>query len=194
MSIFKLLKSTLMKKYFLLVLIFVIPGPLLGQSVFELYQNNKEVTTINISPKMFQLLGSMSLSSGDPEADALLEMIKGIKSFRALITRKELISDEIDLWVKQEASDKGLDLMVSMQDSDTDVSVYVKEGKTDGELESLMMFSKGVPNAIPKAGFQGKNIEAVVLLIEGKIEINNISKLITKMNLPGGDQLKRSGI
>ena len=102
--------------------------------------------------------------------------------------------DEIDLWVKQEASDKGLDLMVSMQDSDTDVSVYVKEGKTDGELESLMMFSKGVPNAIPKAGFQGKNIEAVVLLIEGKIEINNISKLITKMNLPGGDQLKRSGI
>ena len=194
MSIFKLLKNTLMKKYFLLVLIFVIPGHLLCQSVFELYQNNKDVTAINISPKMFQLLGSMSLSSGDPEADALLEMIKGIRTFRALITRKELISDEIDLWVKQEASEKGLDLMVSMQDSDTDLSIYVKDGKADGELESLMMFSKGVSNAIPKAELQGKNIEAVVLLIEGKIEINNISKLMTKMNLPGGDQLKMSGI
>ena len=80
-----------MKKYFLLVLVLILPGLLLGQSVFEKYQNNKEVTAISISPKMFQLLGSMSLSSGDPEADALMDMIKGITNFRALITGKEMI-------------------------------------------------------------------------------------------------------
>jgi hypothetical protein len=31
-------------------------------------------------------------------------------------------------------------------------------------------------------------------LIEGEIELDKIAKLISKMNLPGGDQLKMSGI
>jgi hypothetical protein len=184
----------MMKNHFLLALLLVLPGVLSGQSIFEKYQNNKEVTAISISPKMFQLLGSMSLSSSDPEADALIEMIKGMSSFRALITGKQLISDEIDLWVKEEASEKGLDLMVSMQESDTDINIYVKEGESEGELESLLMFSKGVSNAVPEAQLSGNNIEAVVLLIEGKIEMSKIAKLISKMNLPGGDQLKMSGI
>ena len=194
MSIFIFSNNTMMKKHFLLVLLLVLPGVLSGQSIFEKYQNNKEVTAISISPKMFQLLGSMSLSSGDPEADALIEMIKGMSSFRALITGKQLISDEINLWVKEEASEKGLDLMVSMQESDTDINIYVKEGESEGELESLLMFSKGVSNAVPEAQLSGNNIEAVVLLIEGKIVMSKIAKLISKMNLPGGDQLKMSGI
>ena len=191
---FYFVKNIMMEKYFLLALLVVLPGALSSQSIFEKYQNNKEVTAISISPKMFQLLGSMSLSSGNPEADALIEMIKGITSFRALITGKELISDEIGLWVKEEASDKGLDLMVSMQESDTDLNVYVKEGKAEGELESLLMFSKGVSNAVSEVQLRGNNIEAVVVLIEGKIEMSKIAQLISKMNLPGGDQLKMSGI
>lgn len=183
-----------MKKHFLLLLLFVFPGALLGQSIFEKYQNNREVTSISISPKMFQLLGTMSLSSADPEDDALMDMIKGISSFRALITGEELISNEIDLWVKQEAIDKSLDLMVSMQESNTDLSVYVKEDDSEGKLKSLLMFSKGVSNTVPEAQIQGKKIEAVILLIEGDIEIDKIAKLISKMDLPGGDQLKMSGI
>lgn len=193
-SIFIALKKSFMKKYFLLVLLLSFSAVVSGQSVFEKYQNNKEVTAISISPKMFQLLGSMSLSSGDPEADALMEMIKGITNFRALITSKEMISDEIDLWVKKEAGDKYLDLMLSVQESDTDLNVYVKEGEVEGMLKSLLMFSKGVSNAVPEAKIQGSKIEAVLLLIEGDIELDKIAKLISKMNLPGGDQLKMSGI
>ena len=193
-SIFIALKKSFMKKYFLLVLLLSFSAVVSGQSVFEKYQNNKEVTAISISPKMFQLLGSMSLSSGDPEADALMEMIKGITNFRALITSKEMISDEIDLWVKEEAGDKDLDLMVSVRESDTDLNVYVKEGEVEGMLKSLLMFSKGVSNAVPEAKIQGSKIEAVLLLIEGDIELDKIAKLISKMNLPGGDQLKMSGI
>ena len=193
-SIFIALKKSFMKTYFLLVLVLSFSAVVSGQSVFEKYQNNKEVTAISISPKMFQLLGSMSLSSGDPEADALMEMIKGITNFRALITSKEMISDEIDLWVKQEAGDKDLDLMLSVQESDTDLNVYVKEGEVEGMLKSLLMFSKGVSNAVPEAKIQGSKIEAVLLLIEGDIELDKIAKLISKMNLPGGDQLKISGI
>jgi hypothetical protein len=61
-------------------------------------------------------------------------------------------------------------------------------------LKSLLMFSKGVPSALPEAEINARKTEAVLLLIEGDIELDKIAKLVTKMNLPGGDQLKFSGI
>ena len=183
-----------MNKHFLLILFFIYPVMVSGQSVFEKYQNSLEVISININPKMFQLLGAMSLSSSDPEDRALIDMIKGITSFRALITDKELISNEINLWVKQEAIDKNLNLIVSLKELNTELSVYVNEDDSMEKLKSLLMFSRGVLNSVPEAKIRGKKIEAVVLLIEGDIEIDKIAKLISKMDLPGGKQLKMSGI
>ena len=183
-----------MNKHFLLILFFIYPVVVSGQSVFEKYKNSREVISISINPKMFQLLGAMSLSSSDPEDRALIDMIKGITSFRALITDKELISNDINLWVKQEAIDKNLNLMVSLQELNTDLSVYVKDDDSEVKLKSLLMFSNGVFNSVPEAQTKGKKIEAVVLLIEGNIEIDKIAKLISKMDLPGGKQLKMSGI
>ena len=183
-----------MNKHFLLILIFIFPVLVSGQSVFEKYQNSREVISISINPKMFQLLGAMSLSSSDPEDRALIDMIKGITSFRALITDKELISNEINLWVKQEAIDKNLNLIVSLQELNTDLSIYVKEDDSEEKLKSLLMFSNGVFYSLPEAQTKGKKIESVVLLIEGNLEIDKIAKLISKMDLPGGKQLKMSGI
>ena len=183
-----------MNKHFLLILLFIFPVVVSGQSVFEKYQNSREVISISINPKMFQLLGAMSLSTSDPEDGALIDMIKGITSFRALITVKELISNEINLWVKQEAVDKNLNLIVSLQELNTELSVYVKEDDSEEKLKSLLMFSKGVFNSVPEAQTKGKKIESVVLLIEGNLEIDKIAKLISKMDLPGGKQLKMSGI
>ena len=71
---------------------------------------------------------------------------------------------------------------MSVRESDTDLNVYVKEGEVEGMLKSLLMFSKGVSNAVPEAKIQGSKIEAVLLLIEGDIELDKIAKLISKMN------------
>jgi len=170
------------------------PSMILGQSIFEKYQNNKEVTAINISPKMFQMLGSLSLSSGDSDADDLMEVIRGITLFKALITGNSDINDDIEKWVISEANVKDLDLMVSIRESDADLSIYVKEGDNEGELKSLLMFSKGISNTVSEAQLNGRKIEGIVLLIEGGIAVDKISKLIAKMNLPGGDQLKKAGL
>jgi len=183
-----------MKNFLLLTLALSLPISISGQTIFEKYQNNKEVTAITISPKMFQLLVSMSLSSGDPDSEDFMEMIRGITQFRALLTGSIAISDEISQWVAKEADTKDLDLMVSMQENSTDLKLYIKEGDQEGELKSLLMFSNGVSKTLPNAQVQGNSIESVVLLIEGKIALDKIAKLITKMNLPGGDQLKKAGI
>ncbi len=143
---------------------------------------------------MFQLLGNMSLSSGDLESKAIMEIIQGIRSFRALITESELISQEIDMWIKKEVGDRGLEPEVMVKESEIELSIYVKEDDAEGMLKSLLMFSNGFSSTIPDARPQVKDIKAVVLLVEGNFEMDKIAKLISKMNLPGGDQLKMSGI
>ena len=183
-----------MKKFFITLFLMLAPLSLLAQPIFEKYQNNKEVTAISISPKMFQMLGSLSLSSGDSDADDLMEVIRGITLFKALITGNSGINDDIEKWVISEANVKDLDLMVSLRESDADLSIYVKEGENEGELKSLLMFSKGISKTASEAQLNGRKIEGIVLLIEGEIALDKISKLISKMNLPGGDQLKKAGL
>lgn len=183
-----------MKKHLFLLLLLVFPMLLCGQSIFEKFQNNKEVTAINISPKMFQLLGNMSVSSGDPESDAFMEMIMGIESFKALITDSPAIGLELGQWVKTTTEAENLEQMVAINEKDTDLTIHAKPGENEGKLKSLLMFSKGVSNAVPDAKLKGNQVEAVLLLIEGDIALDKIGKLIGKMKLPGGDQLKKAGI
>jgi hypothetical protein len=38
----------------------------------------------------------------------------------------------------------------------------------------------------------GRDIESVLLLLEGDIDLNKISKLTDQMDLPGGRQLKKA--
>jgi hypothetical protein len=45
---------------------------------------------------------------------------------------------------------------------------------------------------ISKLEIDGRNIESVLLLLEGDIDLNKISKLTDQMNLPGGNQLKKA--
>ena len=55
-----------------------------GQSIFDSYANNEEVSYISISPKMFEMLGKMSVSITDPEAEEFLKMIESISNFKVL--------------------------------------------------------------------------------------------------------------
>ena len=41
-----------------------------------------------------------------------------------------------------------------------------------------------------RLNIKGITVESILLLIEGDINLNQISKLTEKMNLPGGNQLK----
>jgi hypothetical protein len=40
--------------------------------------------------------------------------------------------------------------------------------------------------------FKGREIKAVLMLLEGNIDLNKISKLTDQMDLPGGNQLRKA--
>ncbi|MDA9144834.1 DUF4252 domain-containing protein [Flavobacteriaceae bacterium] len=163
-----------------------------GQSIFERYANSDDVSLVSISPKMFKMLGQMSINFDDSEAKEYMEMVSSINNFKVLISGNIEVSDEMLKWVKQQISLEDLEELMTVKDQEADVSFYVKSGKSDDHVEKLLMFVTEHSGGKNNLEINGRNIEAVLLLLEGDIDLNKISKLTDQMNLPGGKQLKKA--
>ena len=183
----------IMKTYFLLMTTFFLTVGVKGQAIFEHYANNDDVTLVSISPKMFKMLGQMSISVDDPEAQDYLDMVTSINNFKVLISSNQEIGEEMQKWVSQQVNKADLEELMSVKDPDANVTFYVKDGNIEDHVEQLLMFvteaGKFSKNNIE---IEGRDIEAVLLLLEGDIDLNKISKLTDQMDLPGGKQLKKA--
>jgi calcineurin-like phosphoesterase family protein len=164
-----------------------------GQSIFERYANADDVSLVSISPKMFKMLGEISIGGDDPEAQEYLEMVSSINNFKVLISGNDEVNAEISRYASKEFSSYDLEELMTVKDADTDVTFYVKSGKSDDRVEKLIMYVKGVNSEIiENSPLNGRSIETILMIIEGDIDLNKISKLTDKMNLPGGKQLKKA--
>jgi len=193
-NILLIIYSRLMNKIVFYYFLLTLPNLIVGQSIFEKYQNNNEVTTINISPKMFQLLGRMSIPDDDLESKELIKMVNGIRSFKVLITSSSDIIKEIERSVESISKKESLDEMVKFSEETNEIILYGKLGKQKGELKTLLMFSYGSSTETKKTLTKIKKSEGLLLQVKGEISLESFSKLINRMNLPGSNQFKKAGI
>ena len=191
----KLKTRTMKNKLIVFVMaIMLLPITAMAQkNIFEKYSDNNDVTYVNIKPKMFQMLAKIGVSSDDPEAQAYLDMVKSITSFKTIVTDNKAISGDISKWVKSRSS--SLEELMEVKDDGTEVKFYVKEGKDADHVKELLIFVNGIDKAMKGKGVEinGENrkIETVVVSFTGDIDLNELSKLTDKMNIPGGKHLEK---
>ena len=70
--------------------------------------------------------------------------------------------------------------LMRIKDKDANVKFYIKEGKDADYVSELLMFVTGMKNVEAN----GQRFETVILSLTGDIDLNNISSLTKKMNLP----------
>lgn len=167
---------------FLLVPLFV-----LSQNIFEKYEDNLDVSYISISPKMFQMLGKMSIHSDDPEAEHFFEMVRSIKTFKVLTTENSSIAKELETYALRTSKNQGMEELMRVRDGEANVKFYVKEKSGSDRIEELLMCVSDLNNNI-----KGRKFETVLLQLTGDIDLEQISKLTEQMDLPGGQQLKKA--
>ena len=185
--------KTMTKKLILFALALVLlPASMMAQSIFDKYSDNPNVTYVNIKPKMFQMLAKLDISTDDAESQAYLDMVNSITSFKTIITDDKAIASEISTWMSTRKG--GLDELMEVKDDGKEVKFYVKEGKDADHVKELLIFVNGIGDLSKDANIEinGKNreIETVVALLTGDINLNEISKLTSKLNIPGGEHLK----
>lgn len=162
-------------------------------NIFDTYSDNPEVTYVSIKPKMFQMIAKMGINVDDAEAKAYIDMVKSITSFKTIITDNKGIATDISKWVKSQSNT--LEELMEVKDDGTDVKFYVQEGKDVDHVKELLIFVNGVDKIMDdeiEVNGQTRKIETVVVSLTGDIDLNEISKLTDKMNIPGGSHLKKN--
>ena len=189
------LKTRTMKNKLIVLVMAIMLIPLTGMAqkdIFEKYSDNADVTYVSIKPKMFQMIAKMGINVEDAEAKAYMDMVKSITSFKTIVTDNKMISADISKWVKSRSG--GLEELMEVKDDGTEVKFYVKEGKDADHVKELLIFVNGIDKMMDdKIEINGKErkIETVVVALTGDIDLNEISKLTDKMNIPGGSHLEK---
>ncbi len=196
MKILNTLKTSKMKNRLIVFVMAIMLLPLTGmaqKNIFEKYSDSPDVTYVNIKPKMFQMIAKLGVNTEDKEAQAYMDMVKSITSFRTIVTDNKAISADITKWVNSRSS--SLEELMEVKDDGTEVKFYVKEGKDADHVKELLIFVTGVDKVMKESveiNGQKRKIETVVVSMTGDIDLNEISKLTQKMNIPGGEHLEKS--
>jgi hypothetical protein len=191
----KNLKTTLMKKITTVIIMVIMLLPISGmaQDIFEKYNGNSDVTYVSIQPKMFQMIAKMGINVDDAEAKAYMDMVKSITSFKTIVTDNKTIATDLSKWVKSRSN--SLEELMQVKDGGAEVKFYVKEGKDSDHVKELLIFVNGIDQVMKANGVdvngQQRKIETVVVSLTGDINLNEISKLTSKMNIPGGKHLEK---
>ena len=189
------LKTRTMKNKLIVLVMVIMLLPLTGmaqKNIFEKYSDDPDVTYVSIKPKMFQMIAKMGINIEDAEAKAYMDMVKSITSFKTIVTDNKMISADISKWVKSRSG--GLEELMEVKDDGTEVKFYVKEGKDADHVKELLIYVNGIDKVMDeKIEINGKErkIETVVVSLTGDINLNEISKLTDKMNIPGGSHLEK---
>ncbi|GAA3786946.1 DUF4252 domain-containing protein [Corallibacter vietnamensis] len=188
------LKPNTMKKNVLLFLMAIVLFPLSSQAqdIFSKYSENPEVTYVSIKPKMFQMLAKMDINTDDPETQEYLKMVNSITSFKVVSTGNKAISKDVSNWVKGKKG--SLEELMEVKDDGVNMTFYVKEGRDSDHVSELLMFVDGLGALTKDADInvngKKREFETVVVSLTGDIDLNQISKLTQKMNIPGGEHLE----
>ncbi len=184
-----------MKKFAVILAIALAPIVTFGQSEFDKFEDMDGVTSVIVNQKMFKMLMDIQIQTDDPEAQEMIDMVGKITGLKVLTTGNEKISADMNSTVNNYLKGSNLQELMRIKDGDQTVKFYVREGKDDNHVKELLMFANGLKELTKDQDIningQKREIETVLLSLTGDIDLRQISKLTNKMNVPGGDQLKK---
>ena len=165
-----------MRKVILILFVFLFPVMLIAQNspvdeLFDKYSGQEGFTSIYITSYMFSMFSN--LETDDPEFDALIKNLKGIK----ILATDETYSGNANFYneiIAKLPMEQYKELMV-IKEKDQDVKFLVNE--KDGKITELLLI------------VGGKNDNALIS-IQGDIDVKNISKLSKSMNISGLEHLE----
>lgn len=175
------MKTQLIK---VLAIIFVmIPTIVVAQSdfdkLYEKYAGKDGVTSINISPEMFQFLGGIDMSDSSEDAkDAqnVMEQLSGLKMLVYETPDGKTLNDFYKE-VKKALPFKNYAELMSINDEDSDIKFLVKKQGKDRISEMLMIVKS--------------DDEVLVMSMLGDLDMNAISEIGKSLDMKGMDNLDK---
>jgi hypothetical protein len=142
---------------------------------FSKYQDDETFSQVTISSKMFSLLTDMEVEK--PEDQEVINAISKLKGLRILAkddTRdgRVLYKEALGLLPQKDYEE-----LMSVRDDDKDMKFFIRSG-TPGKIAELVMVMGGAD-------------DFMVLTLFGEIDLKQIGKIGSKMDIDGLDHLHK---
>jgi hypothetical protein len=142
---------------------------------FTKYQNDESFTYANISSKMFSLFTDMQVES--KEDQEVLNAISKLKGLRVLAKDNARNARELYADALKTIPVKDYEELMSVRDNEKDMKFYVKE-LSAGKIGELLMI-------------MGGDDEFMILTLFGEIDLKQVGRMGSKMDIDGLKNLQR---
>jgi hypothetical protein len=179
-----------MKKLILFIALAYIPMMNYAQSsIFDKFEDMEDVTTVVVTQEAFKLLAKFK--AGGEEGEEYFDMVKGLTSFKVFTTESPSIATEMDGVISKYLKSTKLTELMRVKDKETNVKIYIKQGKDEDHVSELLMFVNGVGKYTAEAKSPMK-AESVIIALTGDIDLNKISKLTDAHISGSGEHLNKA--
>ena len=173
---------------------FLLASNLHAQDVFNRYATDADVTHLNVSPQMFQLLSKFKVSTSDPESQAFITMIQSLRHFRVMSTKNAVISSAMEEWLKKEIDQTPLESVLNITEKGVKVQFAAVYGEGEATVNRLLMYVQGLQDYMDNEASIQLNTETrfdfVLLEIGGNIDLNQVALISQLVEIPGGQYLE----
>lgn len=169
-----------MRKIVLTIVLVLTANTFFAQSVFDKFDGQENIATVIVNKKMFSLLSKMEVK--DKETQQYVNLIKKLDNLKVFVTENDAKASEMRATSDKYIKTSALEELMRITDKGKSVKIYVKSGATDSQVKELLMFVDGA----------GPKNQSVLMSLIGDFDLNELSILTDKMNLPGGDDLRKA--
>lgn len=169
-----------MKKIVLTLVLVLSATTFFAQSALDKFDGQDDIATVVVNKKMFSMLGKMNPK--DKEEQQYVNLIKKLDNLKVFVTESVAKGNEMKAASDKYVKSASLDELMRVTEKGKSVKIYVKSGATESQIKELLMFVDGA----------GPKDQTVLLSLTGNFDLDELSVLTDKMNLPGGEDLKRA--
>jgi hypothetical protein len=170
-------KSEIMRKLLFSIVLMLSATTFFAQSVFDKFEDQDG--TVIVNKKMFSLLSKMEVN--DKQEQEYVNLIKKLDNLKVFVTQSDKKSDEMKAVFDKYIKTASLEELMRVNEKGKSVKIFVKSGATNSQIKELLMFVEGIGQE-----------ETVLMSLTGDFDLEELSVLTDKMNLPGGDDLKKA--
>ncbi len=167
-----------MKKYIIILLL--MPSLFFAQqSLFDKFEGNDDIVTVIVNKKMFQMMSSVKMDSKDAEAQRYLNMVKSLNSLKVFTTSNPKLSADLKATAEKYLKNASMEELMRVNDGGQLIKIMIKSGSKETQVKELLML------------INSNSSETVLLSLTGDFDLNDLSVLTDKMNLPGSKILEK---
>lgn len=171
-----------MKKLTLIIALIFVTSTF-AQSVFDKFEDNNEVTTVVVTKQAFLMLKKVSAES--KEAQEYKNLVNGLDELKVFTTENSKTAAEMRTTFEQHINGKKLTELIRVKDKEANVKIYTRAGKNEDFVSEFVML---VDQMSVNAG--NRKPELVIVTLTGNINLNDIAKITSEMNIPGNQHVK----